>query len=427
MSSTVSAAPRPAPRPPRPARPARPVRAIAPRPPLRRPRESLVAGVSAGLARHLGATVTAVRTLFVITAPLLGAGALLYLWCWAFTPWEPGEAAPTRRAPVAWILTAAAAVLTLTFLPLYADPWAWSVWGYGAGLSTAGAVALLVVVVFLAVAAGMWAAFVDRADPARGERHALLVRLVAVAILAVIALMEVSLLASGGGVTQLVRTAIPLVGIAVILSATLIERWRELTGERVKRIREEQRAEMAAHLHDSVLQTLALIQNRAGASSEVARLARAQERELRSWLYDGDAPADSDLPTDLRDYAGALELDYPVRIDVVSAGSSEERASGEVAAAAREAMLNAARHAGGEISVYLEGAAASVDVFVRDRGPGFDPDAVPADRLGVRESIIGRMRRIGGSATIRPGAGGAGTEVHLRAVPPANRAGGRHG
>jgi signal transduction histidine kinase len=228
-------------------------------------------------------------------------------------------------------------------------------------------------------------------------------------LLAVLLVLESSRLAGGGGVTQLVRAAIPLAALVAVSSTTLIERWRDLSGERIKRIREEQRAEMAAHLHDSVLQTLALIQNRAGASSEAARLARAQERELRAWLYDGDAPADSDLPTDLRDYAGALELDFPVRIDVVSAGSSDERASGEVAAAAREAMLNAARHAGGEISVYLAGAAASVDDFVRDRGPGFDPDAVPADRLGVRESIIGRMRRIGGSAVIRPGAGGAGT------------------
>ncbi|NLA09640.1 MAG: ATP-binding protein, partial [Microbacteriaceae bacterium] len=196
-------------------------------------------------------------------------------------------------------------------------------------------------------------------------------------------------------------------------SSRLVSRWRELQDERVQRIREEQRSEMAAHLHDSVLQTLALIQNRAGASSEASRLARAQERELRSWLFDGDTPADSDLSTDLRDYAGALELDFPVQIDVVSAGLSSERASGEVAAAAREAMLNAARHAGGDVSVYIEGGTASVDVFVRDRGPGFDPAQLPADRLGVRESMIGRMRRAGGSATVRPGGGGTGTEVHL--------------
>jgi signal transduction histidine kinase len=104
-----------------------------------------------------------------------------------------------------------------------------------------------------------------------------------------------------------------------------------------------------------------------------------------------------------------------VRIDVVSAGLPAERASGEVAAASREAMLNAARHAGGDVSVYIEGNSHAVDVFVRDRGPGFDLESVPADRLGIRESIIGRMRRAGGSATIRRGSGG-GTEVHLHFV-----------
>ncbi|MGP3535781.1 sensor histidine kinase [Microbacterium sp. RD1] len=211
----------------------------------------------------------------------------------------------------------------------------------------------------------------------------------------------------------LLLALVPLIGIGALYSSTLLERWRDLSRERVRRIRDEQRSEMAAHLHDSVLQTLALIQNRAGASSEVARIARAQERELRSWLYDGDEPADSDLPTDLRDHAAALELDYPVHIEVVAAGTTVERASGELAAASREAMLNAARHAGGDVSVYIEGAGSRVDVFVRDRGPGFDLDAVPPDRLGVRESIIGRVRRAGGAATVGRGVEGAGTEVHL--------------
>lgn len=369
------------------------------------------------------------RIVLIVLAPV---GALLYLWLWAFMPWEkaPGAkeatGAPTRRAPVAWILTAAAVVFAISFLPLYRDPYAWSpLWGYGASseMSAPRAMVLLAVTVLLATAAAVWAAVVDRPDPSRGVRHALVVRLVVVALLVLLFVMEAWKLTEGGGAVQASRTALPLVGLVAVLAATLVRRWRELSGESVKRIREEHRAEMAAHLHDSVLQTLALIQNRAGGSSEVARLARAQERELRSWLYDGDTPADSDLPTDLRDYAGGLELDFPVRIDVVSAGSSTERASGEVAAAAREAMLNAARHAGGEISVYIEGSPASVDVFVRDRGPGFDPDAVPADRLGVRESIVGRLRRIGGTATIRPGAGGNGTEVHLHLTQP----GGRHG
>lgn len=379
------------------------------RPPLRRPRVCAVSGTTEGVAAHLGWRLGAVRVIFVLLTLLWGAGALLYAWIWVFTPWQEGDAAPTRRVPVAWILTGAAGlglVATLAVLvnaaasdvPMLAHP-AWFTW--------VGATTLL------AVAAGMWATFADREDPARGPRAELAVRLTVTGILVTLVVMQVAIMQQTGLVSFLFAVAI-IVGIAAVYSSTLIAKWRSLSGERVARIREEQRAEMAAHLHDSVLQTLALIQNRAGASSEAARLARAQERELRSWLYDGDSPADSDLTTDLRDYAGALELDYPVRIDVVSAGLSAERASGEVAAAAREAMLNAARHAGGEVSVYIEGTARGVDVYVRDRGPGFSLDAVPGDRLGVRESIIGRLRRAGGVATVRPGAGGVGTEVHLQ-------------
>ena len=218
---------------------------------------------------------------------------------------------------------------------------------------------------------------------------------------------------TGGVVSGLFFTLAVLLAAVGVFGPWAIRLWRELIAERTKRVREEERAEMAAHLHDSVLQTLALIQNRAGASSEVARIARAQERELREWLYAGTGTADSDLATDLKDYAAALELGYAVRFDVVAVGRSMERSSGELAASAREAMLNAARHAGGDVSVYIEGSGDAVDVFIRDRGPGFDPAQVPEHRLGVRESIIGRMRRAGGVASVNRGAGGAGTEVQL--------------
>ncbi len=397
MSSSAPAAPQ---TPGAPAGASRPPRvAPPPRPPLERERDCLVSGVGAGLARHLSAPVWAIRAIFVVLGLLGGSGILLYLWCWAFMPWEEGVAAPTRKAPVAWILVAAAAVSLLAVWGAQSDVLGYAGWtGAAAALMTAAC----------ATAAGLWSTLVDRTDTARGPRHVLLVRIAAVAILL---LLLVTMTARGAGGAMLM-VLLPLAGIAVVFSSTLMHRWRELSGERVRRIREEQRAEMAAHLHDSVLQTLALIQNRAGASSEAARLARAQERELRAWLYDGDAPADSDLPTDLRDYAAALELDYPVRIDVVSAGLSAERASGEMAAAAREAMLNAARHAGGDVSVYIEGAASGVDVYIRDRGEGFRLDDVPGDRLGVRESIIGRMRRAGGSGSVRSDENG--TEVHLR-------------
>jgi signal transduction histidine kinase/phage shock protein PspC (stress-responsive transcriptional regulator) len=418
------------------------------RPPLRRPRDCVVSGVSSGLARHLAWPVWLVRTGFVALTLVSGAGVLLYSWLWLFMPWddvEPGTGpdarptgaaasgladhrvhdpalgpahdpalgsaplrVPTRRAPVAWILTGAAiaaTVATVAAIALFSgngmvQP---SMPGWTGGVFIATA---------LAVAAGAWATLVDRRDPARGPRHEAVVRIVVTVVLIVLLFAQLTTLQQVG-VAGFVYALMPLIGIALVYSSMLIDKWRELSGERVRRIREEQRAEMAAHLHDSVLQTLALIQNRAGASSEVARLARAQERELRAWLYDGDAAADSDLSTDLRDYAAALELDYPVRIDVVSAGLPAERASGEVAAASREAMLNAARHAGGDVSVYIEGNANAVDVYVRDRGPGFDLQDVPDDRLGIRQSILGRMRRAGGSATVRRGASG-GTEVHLR-------------
>ncbi|BDZ54279.1 ATP-binding protein [Agromyces marinus] len=386
--------------------------AVTPVPRLTRRRDCLVAGVAGGLADHLGWPVAGVRVGFVVTALFGGAGLLLYAWLWAFTQWDGTDDAAriARRAPVAWILVSVEAAVLL--------------WGIAAVLDAGSdqvdrAAPAVFTAIGFAVAAGAWATLIDRPDPDRGPRHEQAVRAVAAALLVVLGLVAAAV--PGAGFAGAMLAVLCAVGVGLVFAPSLIAVWRDLTDERVRRIRDEQRSEIAAHLHDSVLQTLALIQNRAGASSEAGRLARAQERELRSWLYDGDAPADSDLATDLRDYAAALELDYPVRIEVVVVGASVERASGELAAAAREAMLNAARHAGGEVSVYLEGSERGVDVFVRDRGPGFDAARVPGDRLGVRESILGRMRRAGGSATVTSGAG-EGTEVHLRSETEGARA-----
>ncbi len=389
--------------------------AASPAPRLTRPRDCVATGVSAGLAAHLGLHVWIVRTAFVVLAFAGGAGVLLYAWLWAFTPWEAGERAPSRRAPVAWLLVGASVILLLVAWIVGAtlvtgDGDAWATW---LGATVAG--------IALAVASAAWSTFVDRPDPARGPRSELIVRSIATVLLGITAAALVfGRHAALNPVPVFAAALAAVIGIALVYAPTLIAQWRDLSAERTKRIREEQRSEIAAHLHDSVLQTLALIQNRAGATSEVARIARAQERELRDWLFAGDTPADSDLGTDLRDFAAALEIDYPVTVDVVVVGESRERASGELAAAAREAMLNAARHAGGEVSVYVESSPESVEVFVRDRGPGFALADVPGDRLGVRESIIGRMRRAGGSGVVRPGAGGVGTEVRLRF--PAERA-----
>jgi signal transduction histidine kinase len=366
----------------------------------------MLGGVCDGVARHLGWQVTTVRWLTVALAVCGGAGALLYLWLWALTPLEPSsdatDAPVRRRVPVAWLLVAcaaAAAILVLVVTGASPD-------NPGPLFASSGSM------IVLAVGAVAWEQFVDVTGAAR-PRGASAVRITA----GVLLLAMVFITPAVGGVRngfELILLVITLVaGLVVLLGPWGIRLWQELIAERTKRVREEQRAEIAAHLHDSVLQTLALIQNRAGASSEVARIARAQERELREWLYAGAGTLDSDLGTDLRDFAAALELDYPVRIEVITVGGALERASSEIGAAAREAMLNAARHAGGEISVYVEGSASALDVYVRDRGPGFAIEGVPEDRLGVRESIIGRMRRAGGWATVGRGIAGLGTQVQL--------------
>jgi signal transduction histidine kinase len=188
-----------------------------------------------------------------------------------------------------------------------------------------------------------------------------------------------------------------------------------LSFERAARIREQERAEVAAHLHDSVLQTLALIQKRAGDPRQVAGLARRQERELRSWLLKrpGEAEEDS-VAVALERAAAEVEELHGVPIEVVTVGDAPLSGGLEaVVQAAREAMTNAAKFAGSErVDLYAEVADDRVEVFVRDRGVGFDPDGIPADRRGVRDSIIARMERHHGRAAVKSSPGG-GTEVEL--------------
>lgn len=201
-------------------------------------------------------------------------------------------------------------------------------------------------------------------------------------------------------------------GVALVLLPWGLKFWRDLESERAGRVRETERAEIAAHLHDSVLQTLALIQRRASSEQDVVRLARAQERELRSWLYRDDSRDSGRLADRIKAAAADVEDNLGHVVDVVSVGDATMTARHEaLVQAAREAMLNASRHGGGTVSVYLESTDSGSEIFVKDRGPGFDPDAVPEDRLGVRESIVGRMKRHGGTATIASSPDG--TEVRL--------------
>jgi signal transduction histidine kinase len=212
-------------------------------------------------------------------------------------------------------------------------------------------------------------------------------------------------------------TVVVVVAIGLILAPFLWRLGRSLAAERAGRIRSQERSELAAHLHDSVLQTLTLMQKRADDPREVAALARRQERELRDWLAaEGPRPDVMSFASALRSAAEAVEDDHRVAVEVVTVGDCElDPRADAVLGAAREAFTNAAKHAAepGPIRVYAEVKPGSVEVFVRDRGPGFDLATVPADRRGVRESIMGRMERAGGQAEVRASPGG-GTEVALR-------------
>ena len=202
-------------------------------------------------------------------------------------------------------------------------------------------------------------------------------------------------------------------GVALVLLPWGLKFWRDLETERAGRVRETERAEIAAHLHDSVLQTLALIQRRAGNEQDVVRLARAQERELRGWLFKDQAKDAGQLSDRIKAAAADVEDGLGNAVDVVSVGDTAMTDRHEaLVQASREAMLNASRHSGGPVSVYVEAADSGVEVFVKDRGSGFDLEAVPGDRLGIRESIIGRMRRHGGTADITSTPDG--TEVRLK-------------
>jgi len=214
----------------------------------------------------------------------------------------------------------------------------------------------------------------------------------------------------------LVALVAVFIGVALVVGPGVSRLVHALIEERRERIRADERAEVAAHLHDSVLQTLALVQRRADDPREVVRLARMQERELRAWLLSGDAPASSvssSLGAALEELAAAVEGEIGVPVEVVRVRDCGIEGTEPLLAAAREAILNAARHSGAvRVSVYLEVESEQATIFVRDRGRGFDPDAVPADRGGISHSIIGRMTRAGGRAAVRSTAD-EGTEVEL--------------
>jgi signal transduction histidine kinase len=349
-----------------------------------------IGGVAAGLAQNLRWPVAAIRALFVILSIFGGIGVVAYAAYWAVLPTRTEDDSDTAR------LLAFAALVIGGFLLLPVSPW------MQIGLPLA---------VMAIGATVVWTRVAPTGRVRRGGMQwtALLLGLLLVLV------GVVGLAATGLGVQSVLRVSavalLLLVGVGLITMPWIAGMYRELTSERQERVRSQTRAELATQVHDSVLQTLTLIRKHADDPDRVVRLARAQERHLRAWLYDPTGDPEQTLSAALAAIAARVEEDYPVTVEVVCVGDADLADTGQaVVGAASEAVLNAAKHAGGTISVYAE-VDDGIRVYVRDRGPGFNLDAVPADRRGISESMCGRMDRAGGSCTIR--AGERGTEVIL--------------
>jgi signal transduction histidine kinase/phage shock protein PspC (stress-responsive transcriptional regulator) len=396
--------------------------------PLRRPPQGRwVAGVASGLAAHLGLPVGVVRLLLLIGLFAAGAGGVLYVFLWVTVPsGDPAEAAaqerPAALTRLAPRLTSRAGAVPVTDIAVGLLLLA------GAGLLVAVRngvdiqLSWVVPTLILLAGTGLVWSQLDRVQRERwlsragGRTPVSLVRLVGGIVLVGIGVLL--LIGQDEPVGVLVRSGVAalavLAGAGLVLAPWGLRLVRELGDERAARAREAERADIAAHLHDSVLQTLALIRTRADQPAEVARMARAQERELREWLYDDRSAPGTSLAAALREVIGEVEDGRAVAIDAVVVGDRVPDADTEaLLQATREALVNAVVHGRPPVSLYLEVADDGVEVFVRDRGDGFDLDSVPSDRFGVRESIMGRVRRRGGTATVntRPQRG---TEVHLR-------------
>lgn len=210
-----------------------------------------------------------------------------------------------------------------------------------------------------------------------------------------------------------------VVGLALLLAPWWLRLIRQVRVERERRVREFERAEIAAHLHDSVLQTLTLIRAKADDPAAVSRLARAQERDLRNYLYQERQSTAASVAAALAEAIAEVEDRQGVEIELVTVGDAQTTSALHAAVrAVAEAATNAARHATGPYSVYAEVTPRAFEAFVRDGGPGFDPEAIPEGRLGIRESIVGRVARFGGNATVASSPGGR-TEVAIVIQPEA--------
>ncbi|ATO18032.1 ATP-binding protein [Micromonospora sp. WMMA2032] len=397
---------------------------VTPHPPrlYRATEHRLAAGVAAGIADHLGIPVLRVRMAFMVLLGLSGLGLLLYAAFWAVVPPRPGDTAAPPRRDLTQLLPFVAIGLGVLLLQVFAFN----------SVGAAGTAGWLVAII--AVGAGViwhqsgperrrqWG---DSAVPWLGavveesDRRAFVLRFIGGGVLVAVGIIGVAAVYSPAQnfdavLNGVIFALVGLAGVGVVTGPVLWRTWNQLRSEREGRIREQERAELAAMVHDQVLHTLALIQRNAGDVKTVQRLARGQERSLRNWLYKPTASPTERFAAALEQAAAEVEDTFAITVEAVVVGDREtDERVGALVAAAREALVNAARHAGVQtVSLYAEVEPEQVSVFVRDRGKGFDPDTVENHRHGVRGSIIGRMKRHGGRAEIRSEPG-EGTEVRL--------------
>jgi len=395
--------------------------------PLRRGRDDrLVGGVAAGLAARIGRDVTTVRIIFVVAAVLSGGFfAAAYVVAWMLIPMEgaqgniAGKALTDRRGLALAAGYGSLLIIVRILISVFRVGWLSSfLWP----LAFAGAGLILI-----------WRnADRDEQVMVQGLVRPLLGLTTKSRRTGFIIRLTVAVILLSGGVAALksahenIELLKPLAGVALLISSivVLLGPWwlriaRDLVVERQARVRAEERADIASRVHDSVLQTLALIQRRADQPQQVIALARAQERELRSWLFDGRPPGSIDgqartLADGIRLIQQEVEAQHGVAVEAVTVGDcalDDDLAA--LLAAAREATVNAVKWSGAPVvSLFAEVEPTEVSVFVRDRGKGFDPEAVPADRKGLAESVRARMARRGGIANVRS-APGEGTEVSL--------------
>jgi len=367
-----------------------------------------VGGVAAALAREVGVQPIVLRVAFALSL-IVGWGLLAYVMIWValslFGTSQLSPYSPDLKGATSLHRHAAIAMITIGFIVLFAQRLPSSITNitWPIGFVLAGALIA-------------WSRGSEVGGLSVIVRIAAGLALTIGGIIAFAALSELSLS------TFLISFAIGLAvvaGVTLIAAPSVVHLARSLDAERLNSIRNDERARISAHLHDSVLQTLTLIQRNADDPARTAHLARQQERELRNWLYGQPAtdPSGVRLGPALEQAASEVEDAHGVQIDVVAVGDTGGAVDGDLVrliAATKEAMTNAAKHSGvHRIDVFVERTNDAIEIYVRDTGAGFDIDEVSSDRRGVVDSIIGRMERAGGSASIYS-AVGEGTEVELR-------------